>query len=341
MPGSIWLFMNDWRNILVNCGGKWVGIIVQLRTAMRCLPGLENGRIVVASSDPLTPAGCFADDTVQVPLIRDPAYIDQLWDVCRSRHIRVVIPMIDLDLERIAPHLGRFAALGTTVICPPPHLVELGLDKLRFARFADANGLNHLRTYVFPELDGLKFPSFYKRRRGFGSIGSGVCQSPDEAQVLAAGSPDLLFQELVHATEVTADAYIARTGRCIVCVPRIRDKVVAGESYKSTTVNLPEVQDLVMRTISALAREGLRGPLNVQMFLGNPPILMEVNTRLGSACVLSNMACGGRFLQALLHEALGGTSDGDPHDYKVGMQLSRFLGDVFHHGSEVVAVMPR
>ena len=121
----------------------------------------------------------------------------------------------------------------------------------------------------------------------------------------------------------------------------MRDKVVAGESYKSHTVSLPAVDDLAQRTIDALARQGLRGPLNVQVFDAPEPVLLEVNTRLGSAVVLSNVAAGGRLLDALLYEALGGTSEGDPSDYRVGLQLSRFLGDVFHAGPDVVAVKPR
>ena len=96
-----------------------------------------------------------------------------------------------------------------------------------------------------------------------------------------------------------------------------------------------------MRTINALATEGLHGPLNVQIFHTSPPMLLEVNTRLGSASVLSNMAAGGRLLDALLNEAVGGTSEGDPSDYLVGLQLNRFLGDVFHSGTKVVAVKPQ
>jgi carbamoyl-phosphate synthase large subunit len=329
------------NNVLVTCGGKWVGIILQLREAMRRHPAFVSARIVVASSDELTPAGCFADEAVQVPLIRVSDYVDCLSKVCRSRSIRVLVPLIDLDLERLAPELALFRAMGTTVVCPPPRLTELCLDKLRFAGFAEQNDLPHPRTFVYPDLQGLAFPAYYKRRRGFGSIGSGICRVPGEAVSLAEHDPNILFQQKVDAPEVTVDAYISRTGKCIVCVPRIRDKVVAGEAYKSHTIRVAEVERLAMRTINALATEGLHGPLNVQIFHTSPPMLLEVNTRLGSASVLSNMAAGGRLLDALLNEAVGGTSEGDPSDYLVGLQLNRFLGDVFHSGTKVVAVKPQ
>lgn len=329
------------QNILVTCGGKWVGIVLQLREAMRRHPAFMDGRIVVASSDELTPAGCFADVAVQVPLIRAPDYVDRLLDVCCQQAVRVVVPLIDLDLDRLSPHLARFTQIGTTVICPPPALVDLCFDKLAFARFAAAAELAHPQTVDAEGLAALKFPAFYKRRRGFGSIGSGVCTSRETANQLIQSDPQLLFQELIQAPEITVDAYIARTGRCIVRVLRVRDKVVAGEAYRSHTVRLPEVDDLARRTVDALAREGLRGPLNVQIFQTATPQLLEVNTRLGSAVVLSNVATGGRLLDALLNEAVGGTSEGTPSDYREGLHLNRFLGDVFHSGTDVVAIHPR
>jgi carbamoyl-phosphate synthase large subunit len=336
--------MNNQRtsnNVMVTCGGKWVGMILQLKKAMRRHPTLAGGKIIVASSDELTPAGCFADEAVQVPLIRAPDYADRLLEICRSRGIRVLVPLIDSDLERLAPELERFGAVGTTVVCPPPHLTELCLDKLTFADFAQQHFLNHPRTFVYPALEGLAFPAFYKRRRGFGSIGSGICRTAGEASGLANEDPEILFQQKIDAREITVDAYISRPGKCIVCVPRIRDKVVAGEAYQSHTIRQPEVERLALDTINALAVAGLRGPLNVQIFLTSPPMLLEVNSRLGSASVLSNMATRGRLFQAMLDEAVGGTSEGDPSDYRVGLQLNRFLGDVFHAGAEVVAMKPR
>jgi carbamoyl-phosphate synthase large subunit len=332
---------NENTNILVTCGGKWVGIILQLREAMQRHPLFKSGKIIVASSDDLTPAGCFADEAVQVPLIRDPAYVDRLVEICQTHRIRVVVPLIDLDLERLTPELKRFEAVGATVICPSPALTELCLDKLSFAQFAREHDLAHPPTFLYPDLNGLEFPVFYKRRRGFGSIGSGICHSIAEAGILAADDADTLFQQKVDAPEITVDAYISREGHCIVCVPRLRDKVVAGEAYKSHTIRDGEVEKLARRTISALANEGLRGPLNVQIFHTSPPMLLEVNTRLGSACVLSNMAVRGRLLDALLQEAVGETAQGDPNDFIVGLHLNRFLGDVFHQGTQVVAVKPQ
>jgi carbamoyl-phosphate synthase large subunit len=316
-------------------------MVLQLRQAMQRNDALSGGKLIVASSDVLTPAGCFADATEQVPLIKSPDYVDHLLSVCRKHDVRIIVPLIDLDLERLAPHLDAFAAIGTTVVCPPPGIVDLCFDKSRFAEFCLANALEHSPFYSAETLVSAPFPLFYKRQRGFGSIGSGICQSRTDAEQLLRDAPDTLFQDLIRATEISVDAYISRQGECIVCVPRSRDKVVAGEAYKSRTMAPGPVSELARRTIEALARAGLRGPLNIQIFVTDPPSLIEVNTRLGSASVLSNMAVNGRLFDAVLAEACGETATGDPDDYSVGLGLTRFLGDVFHQGSQVTAILPR
>ena len=276
----------------------------------------------------------------QVPFIKDPAYVERLLDVCRRHDVRIVIPLIDLDLERLAPHIEEFADIGTTVLCASPDIVDLCFDKARFAAFCRANDLEQAPYYALDDLPTATFPVFYKRRRGFGSIGSGVCQSIVDARRLHEHAPDTLFQRLVNAPELSVDAYISLRSQCIVCVPRTRDKVVAGESYKSRTVPSGSVSELARRAIDALARAGLRGPLNLQIFATSPPSLIEVNARLGSAAVLSNMAVGGRLLDAVLTEACGNVAHGDPDEYIAGMSLTRFLGDVFHNGPDVVGLFP-
>jgi sugar transferase EpsL len=327
--------------LLVNCGGKSVGLILQLRPAMHQVAALRSAPLVVADRAALTPGGCCADETFAVPGIAEPDYVDALLDLCRTQDVRILLPLMDLDLDRLSPHLARFADIGTTVVCPPPHLVELCLDKSRFEALAGENGLAHPTSYTLDQVDEGMLPLFAKRRRGFGSIGSGICVRMDEAVTAAERYPDMIFQEVVRAAEVSVDAYINAGGKCIVRVPRVRNKVIGGEAVQTTTVRNPELADLADRTIAVLARRGLRGALNIQMFDAACPTLIEVNTRLGSGAVLSNMATGGRLLQALLAEAMGDEQAGDPDDYRDGLALYRYPGEVFHAGTEVVATFPR
>lgn len=327
-------------NVLVTCGGTAVGLVLQLKETLRGMPTLHGGRVFVADRAPTPPAASFADAAFVVPPVDHRAYVDHLLDICHRHAVRVVIPIIDIDLERLAPHRCRFADEATTVVCPPPGLVDLCLDKCRFEEFARSEGLAYPATYGVDTLTPDMFPLFAKRRRGFGSIGAAICRSLAEAQAALARHPDLIFQEVIAGPELSVDAYISVEGRCTVRVPRVRDKVIGGEAQQSHTVRSASIARLADRTIEALARRGLRGPLNVQLFGGDRPTLVEVNTRLGSGCVLSNVATDGRLFRSIVQEACRDTSTGDPDDYQTSLYLSRYLGDVIHDGASLVAAFP-
>ncbi len=332
--------MSEPQNVLVTCGGKWVGIVLQLKLAMRHVAPLAGGRLLVADRASLTPAGQFADGSFVVPAINEPDYVDCLLDICRRQAVRVVIPLIDIDMVRLAPHASQFADVGTHVVSPPAELVELCFDKANFSGFADAAGIPVPRRYTAEQLDGAPYPLFAKPLRGFGSIGSCICRSAEEAQRALATNPELAFEQYIEASEVSVDCYLAAGGRCTVQVQRVRDKVIGGEAVQTHTVRLPAIRKTVNGALEALARRGLRGPLNVQVFATGRPPVIDVNPRLGSASVLSNMASHGRLFRSVLAESCGLAAEGDPNEYEEGLHLYRFLGDVFHDGSRASAVLP-
>ena len=327
-------------NLLVTCGGMCVGLVLQLKQAMRAVPALRGGRLLIADRTALNPAGCFADACLRVPPVAHLSYVDRLLELCRQSDVRVVLPHLDIDLDRLAPHRDRFAAAGVTVVCPPPDLVDLCGDKARFAAFARKERLPHPARYRADSLREEMFPLFAKPRRGSASVGARVCRSLAEARAALAEFPDLIFQELVAGPEATVDAFISAAGRCTVRVPRLRDRVIDGQSVQSHTVRSAPLAELADRTIAALARRGLCGPLNVQAFAGDRPTLIEVNPRLGSASLLANVACGGRLFTSVLQEACGGGADGDPEDYREGLYLYRYWGEVFHDGARPLEFFP-
>ena len=323
-------------NVVLTCGGKWVGLVVQFRAAMRQTHTLQGGKLLVADCAPFTPAGCFADGALTVPPARHPEFVETLLRLCEQHAVRVVVPHTSLDMHHLAAHVERFAEHGITLVCPPPELLELCYDKLQFAAFAHEEGLCQPRTYPAEMLGDAPLPLFAKRRRGYGSIGAGLCRTLAEAQPALARFPDLVFQEFIAAPELTVDAFINSAGRCNVRVPRIRDKIVDGESVQAHTVRDAGICALVDQTIAALARRGLRGPLNVQVFAGARPLLIEVNARVGSGSVLGDAATWGRYFTSILRDACGEQVDGDPDDYQEGLALYRYLGDVFHVGTRQV-----
>jgi carbamoyl-phosphate synthase large subunit len=327
-------------NVLLTCGGHWVGMVLQLKQAMQNVPALREGQLYVADRANITPAGCYADAAFRVPDVADPLYADRLLELCTEHRIRVIVPHLDIDLDRLVPDLERFAAIGTTVVCPSADVVDLCRDKLRFDAFARSEGLPCPTSYPVGSLQAEVFPLFAKRRRSSASVGACLCRSLEAARTALEQYPDLIFQEVLQGQEVSVDAFISSQGHCTIRVPRLRDKVVGGEAMQSHTIRSAPLANWADRTTSALARQGFRGPLNLQFFFGDMITLVEVNARLGSASVLANAATKGRYYSSVLFEACGGVSEGDPDDYQEGLYLYRYWGEMYHNNTLPVAFVP-
>ena len=332
--------MKHSANVLVTCAGKWVGHVLQLRLAMQEIDAIRHGKLFVADRAPVTPAGYFADMQFTVPPIPAFDYIDALLDICRRHDVRVVVPLIDIDLLRLTEHEERFAQIGTTLVSPGRRIADLCFDKLAFEAFAGTEGIPMPRRFTATEIDGAPFPLFFKPPRGFGSINTGVCATVDDAKKLLATRPETILQEYVQAPEISVDAFVASSGLCTVRVQRVRDKVVGGEVVQTHTVKLADVRQVAGATIDALSRQGLRGPVNVQLLVGAKPLVIEVNSRLGSGSVFSNAACHRRLFRSVLQEACSIATDGDPEDYRENLHLYRFWGDLIHDGVTPLQVFP-
>lgn len=328
-------------NVLIPCGGKWVGHILHVREAMARVPAFRDGRVFVADLQPVTPAGCFADAAFQVPPVHDPAYVPALRNLALKHGVGLILPLIDIDVMALAPHRSALASDGIHVVCPSLEVAETCFDKRRFHAFAQSHRLAVPRMVAAEELPSASFPLFAKPARGFGSIGARLCRDRASAERCVQERPDMILEEYLDGPEYSVDLYVSRGGLTMAAVVRQRDKVVGGEAYQSHTVSRPEVQAAARACAGALASAGYWGPLNVQVIVGaRGPAVIDVNPRLGSASLLSNTATGGRLLWSILYEASGGLCREPCDDYVIGLRLVRFLGEVYHLDGRPVRIDP-
>jgi len=334
--------MNIPKNIIITGGGKWVGIVLQFKKAMQAVKPLADSQLFIASMEKLTPAGCFVDGAFQVPPVKENHYVEHLLEICLSNEVGIIIPLMDIDLLRLAPYRSQFNQHKITLLCPPEALVKLCSDKQNFYQYCQKQHLNYPRLFKAANIQLQDFPLYYKPRFGFGSLSTGVLYTPEQLKaLLTQNHDDLLFQEYLSAPEISIDALISINHTVTFRVPRQRDKIVAGEVYKSHTVDLSDITELADKLLQCLASEGYVGPLNLQIFASTPPMLIEVNPRLGSGSVLSNAATEGRFFAAILAEACGQVWVDSPNNYIVDLSLYRYLGDVFYKDNKLFDIIPK
>ena len=71
---------------------------------------------------------------LKVPRATDKAYIDNLMAICQSNSIKLVIPTIDTDLEKLSRAKDSFSKFGCHISVPEPTFVTACHDKRKRPR---------------------------------------------------------------------------------------------------------------------------------------------------------------------------------------------------------------
>jgi len=289
------------KNILVTSAGRRVSLIKAFRKSIKLLK--TNSKVFITDLDIKTsPASYFADNSFQIGYFKDPNYIDNLLDICLSNNISVVIPTLDTELILLAKSKTLFKASGIDIIISDLKLIEILRDKITTNTFF--NSLK-IKTPIIFNKDNMTFPIFLKPLNGSNSKGVYKADNIKEIKPSDLESKNMMILENIDNTiydEYTIDLYYDKNSSIKCIVPRIRLKVVGGESNQGITKK-NEVLDFVKDRFSFL--EGAFGCLTLQVFsnkLNSLDIIgIEINPRFGGGYPFS-LNAGANFPEFIIRE---------------------------------------
>ena len=272
--------------ILFTSVGRRVELVQAYRSAAeKCGERLE---IYGGDSSNTAPALQFCDKTVQLPLIRENAYIPFLVRYCEDEKIDALIPTIDTDLMLLAESRGQFQQ--TRVVISDPEKIKLCRDKRLTGKYFLSLGLSSPTPTDDAKEYKSGFPAFIKPKDGSSSIHAYRADNAEELLALTEMVPDYIIQPFVSGTEYTIDAFCDFEGNQILITPRIRLAVRAGEVLKTRIVQDQTILDEMMRLIADF--KPCR-PITVQMIRdesGRRDTFIEINPRYGGGAPLSMKA---------------------------------------------------
>jgi len=288
-------------NVLVTAGSRRVPLVQAFRTALRSL-GLP-GVVIVTDVNPLSPAVHVADRAYRVPMSSDPAYLDEVQEICTVEGVRLVVPTIDDELPIFATAREAFQAQGVMVACSPEPANTLCNDKLATCRHLRAAGVSAAISWSGAELPSdAPLPLFIKPRGGRGAVGAFAMRSPREREFFLDYVADPIVQEYLDGPEFTIDVLCDDRGRPVSIVPRERVVIRAGVIDRGRTVNDPALIALAEQACRAIR---FAGPINIQCRMrAGEPVIFEINPRFSGGIPLTIQA-GADFPQMLVRMALG------------------------------------
>ncbi len=288
-------------NILITSAGRRVSLVKAFKEASKKL-NLKSKTFITDLYPKIAPSSYFADDSFKIGLFSDKNYIDDLLDICLNNQISVIIPTLDSELILLAKSKTRFKANGIDVVISDLKLIEILRDKIKTNIF-----FNSLRisTPIIFNKDNIKFPVFLKPLDGSNSKGIYKADNINEIKPSDLESKNMMILENIDNDiydEYTIDLYYDKKSNLKCVVPRIRLKVVGGESNQGVTKK-NQVFEYVKGKFSFL--DGAFGCLTLQVFSNklNPLdiIGIEINPRFGGGYPFS-LNAGANYPEFIIRE---------------------------------------
>jgi carbamoyl-phosphate synthase large subunit len=299
------------------------------------------GEIIGTDVDPLAPALQLADHAYMVPRLSEPGFILALVEICRSRGIHLVFPLIDPEIPLLAEKRLEIEAAGARVAVVSLQAAALAADKWETFKFFRGHNLPTPQSWLPCDLalaEG-EFPVFIKPRFGSASKDTFVVRNARELAFFLDFVPQPLVQEFVQGPEITTDVISDLEGELLGIVSRQRIEVRWGEVAKGVTVFHPQILEGCIQ----IARElPARGPITIQcIFKDGVPYFTEINARFAGGAPLGIKA-GVDSPRMLLARAAGLPAQMPPlGEYQTGLYMTRFDDAFFLSEGERAAMLGR
>lgn len=249
----------------------------------------DKVRLIVTDNSPYAPALEFADVSYQVPLIRDPAYIPMILEICKKEQIDAVTTLIDPEIAILAEHREEFEALGITVLAPYKETAALCFDKYEMAKYLNEKGIATVKTFgtfadfkAAYEAGKISLPVFVKPRTGSGSVGARRVDTYEMLEEVTTADSSLIIQELMTGTDMDADIYVDTISHEPVAIfSKKKISTTIGGANKTISFKDEQLFEFVKNALKVFQ---FNGPLDMDLFYQDGQYyLSEINPRFGGA----------------------------------------------------------
>jgi HAD superfamily hydrolase (TIGR01549 family) len=309
------------KTILFTSVGRRVELIQAFdRASKKCgVPVWMIGADLSASA----PALRFCDEAVSVCRISDANYIPQLLELCKTRHVDLLIPTIDTDLLLLAVNRRRFEEIGTRVFISREEMVRICRDKRFTAAFFHECGLASPEPVDDIAAYHAGYPCFIKPLDGSSSVDAYRVEDEEQLKAYAEKIGKYIVQPFIQGREYTIDIFCDFEGKPIYITPRERLAVRSGEVLKTQIV-----QDGTMVAEAKALVQAFQpvGPITVQLIRQKETDIdyfIEINPRFGGGAPLSIMA-GADAAEATLRLLSGEQLTYQEQAAEEGLSFSRF-----------------
>ncbi len=277
---------------------------------MKNTPGY-TGKVFVSDCD-RTASGLYGNNDgffiLSKPVDDEEKYVSELCDLCEKESIKIIIPVIDPEIDILSKYKDTFANKEISLIVSSSKVLEICYDKIKMNAFLDMIGLLHPKTYlcidefvVALNNGEVDYPIIIKPILGSGSVDTYLIENTDKLKALF--KKGMMIQEyLKEAIEYGTDTFNTLEGLPVRTVVKKKISMRSGETDKSLTVHIPEIRDMLIYLGRKL---GHIGNLDTDiMFSRGKYYIIDMNPRFGGGYPATH-AAGVNLLQLIIQMVNG------------------------------------
>jgi carbamoyl-phosphate synthase large subunit len=270
--------------ILVTGVGDTVGQALVKAARQMALPC----RIIGTDRDRFSVGLCWVDTGFIVPHCSSPdAYLAEIRRICVDEAVQLVLPGSEKELQVLSENANDLLReTGAVVVCSPPRVLRVAMDKWETCRFLESAGFRfprYARSDNPEQVEQLSetahFPLIAKPVRGTGARGVLKIGSRDDLAQVLNREVDMVLQEylLPETEEYSVEVYTLTNGKQAGSICYRRDQLIAGDTYNARVMPHPVVEAEARAVAAALHTVG---PCNVQLRVtARGPVTFEINPR--------------------------------------------------------------
>jgi FMN phosphatase YigB (HAD superfamily) len=287
--------------VLIVSGGGYSGLAL-----IKALQQHGSVRVLVADCFEECPARFVAHGFHKSPLIAQQAEFDGfLVALCERESVGVMFPATSHELATLARLKPTLEKTGVTVWVSAAAALALDGDKRAFYAWLARERLPALPACDAPDEALHGGPWIGKPIAGWGGNGMvRVASAQDVAQLSRAQRSGLVWQPCLESfDEYSIDFSVDMHGVHSPLWVRRRIRTLGGFAVLCEPASNAEVHSVAQATVAALAREGARGMLNLQVLVDadGRPWVSDFNARIGTSMPLT-LAAGGNPISWLFGE---------------------------------------
>ena len=277
----------------------------------------------------------FCDQMYQVPLYKQKDYLDRLLKICLSEKVRVLVPVLDQEVEKLAKYSSLFSRKGISVAASAYESVKICNDKYLTYLYLKKSGIKTPPVYEIKSAleENLQPPLFLKPRNGVSSVGCYRITSLSELTILANKVNNPVVQKELSGEKFVIDVINDMDGRNLASVPRLEISSKAGIGVKARVVKDSQLSKYGAKVSEVIK---IRGAANIEVFKKNNSIkLIEINPRFSAGSILTCVA-GCNMAEIVVDLNLGNRISLDRFRYRKNVFMARFWQEIFYSGNKVI-----